>query len=91
MEKRKQQRNSRRRERELMLLVQTIKDIKAGTLDHWFVDAQTKTMLLDDLRTRMCDVINAEVDANPDIYERFLDGRIGLVGVYRAGQSQAWH
>ena len=35
-------------------------------------------MFLADLDAQVIALINAEVDANPDIYKRYPDGKVGL-------------
>jgi hypothetical protein len=72
-------RDSRRREKELSKLFATIDYVKSGKCDHMFADAETKAVFLADLDAQMIALINAEVDARPDIYKRHPDGRISLL------------
>ena len=67
-----------RRARELSELSGLIEHVKSGGADHMFADAETKTVFLADLDAQVIALVNAEVDANPDIYKRYPEGKVGL-------------
>jgi hypothetical protein len=67
-----------KRSRELRKLARIGNTIEAGRLDHMFANVETKAALLADLKAEMLVLINAEIDANPGLYQRHPDCTISL-------------